>query len=57
MSAPLSDDAKKKILAAYKKFHAKVRGATSAYRQKAGQIFQTIDQKHAAQLKEKIEKI
>jgi hypothetical protein len=34
-----------------------VRGATSAYRQKAGQIFQTIDQKHAAQLKEKIAKV
>jgi len=56
MSTPLSPEAKKKILAAYKKFQASLKKITKEHRGTVKKIIEQIDQNHAQRLRTKLKK-
>ncbi|MDO8617937.1 MAG: hypothetical protein Q7N87_03580 [Candidatus Uhrbacteria bacterium] len=56
MSTPLSPEAKKKILAAYKKFQTSLKKITKQHRATVKKIIEQLDQNHAERLRKQLKK-
>jgi len=56
MSTPLSPEAKKKILTAYKKFQTSLKKITKEHRGAVKKIIEQLDQNHAQRLRTKLKK-